>query len=414
MSIKHIIKRLRETKVLENYTYMTALNIFTALISLIIYPYIIRVTGKYTYGIYVYAMTIALYFQIFLDFGFESPCAKAIVKNINNSAMCSEILSAVFSAKTYFYLLSIAIFCSLYAISSFVRENLLICLICFLQSYALSLFPQWYFQAIKDMKRVTYINLSCRLLTIPFIFLFVKNSQDIWIYALITTISYFVGTIIAYIFILNNKLKIKLLSLRIVFPYLKEAFPFFISDLAGNLKEGLLKTIIKNVFGIAEVAVYDLAIKLISIVRIFTQNINKSLFPEFIDRSTKDKVRQILKYERIIGLTITVLTCLVAYPAILLLGGSEMLDAFPLVLILSWTIYSYLIIRVYLDFVFVASGRYLFVTKNQLVALSSSVLLSLVGLFMWHNVATIALALSISGFIEIIYCRYVCIREKLL
>ena len=49
----HFLQRLRETRVLENYSFMTALSIFSALIGLIIYPYVIRMTGKDAYGAYI-------------------------------------------------------------------------------------------------------------------------------------------------------------------------------------------------------------------------------------------------------------------------------------------------------------------------------------------------------------------------
>ena len=63
----HFLQRLRETRVLENYSFMTALSIFSALIGLIIYPYVIRMTGKDAYGAYIYAFTIATFFQAVID-----------------------------------------------------------------------------------------------------------------------------------------------------------------------------------------------------------------------------------------------------------------------------------------------------------------------------------------------------------
>ena len=99
MSLTNIIQRLHQTKVLENYAFMTALQVFSALISLIIYPYVIRTVGAASYGAYVFALTIIGYFQILTDFGFDSPCAKRIVDNKDNNEKKSEILSAVFTAK---------------------------------------------------------------------------------------------------------------------------------------------------------------------------------------------------------------------------------------------------------------------------------------------------------------------------
>ena len=95
MKVPHIIKRLHETKVLENYSFMTALSIISALIGLVIYPFVIRATGKDAYGTYIYAFTIASFFQVLIDFGFDAPCAKAIVQARDDLRECSRIVSAV-------------------------------------------------------------------------------------------------------------------------------------------------------------------------------------------------------------------------------------------------------------------------------------------------------------------------------
>ncbi len=95
-----ILHRLRETRVLENYSYMTALNILSALIGLIIYPYVIRATGKDAFGTYVYAFTIASFFQVLIDYGFDSPGAKAIVQANEDVMERSRIVTSVLLLKT--------------------------------------------------------------------------------------------------------------------------------------------------------------------------------------------------------------------------------------------------------------------------------------------------------------------------
>ena len=411
---QNIFRRLLETKVLENYSFMTALSICSALIGLLIYPYVIRVVGKEMYGTYVYAITIMSYFLIVMDFGFDSPCAKAIVQAEGNKDEYSHIVSAVFTAKMLLVTLCGVVLGMMMYYVPFMRHHFVLCLYAFIQTIASILFPGWYFQGTKNMKIVTYINLSIRLLTIPFIIWLVHCPSDIEHYALIVMLSIVLGTLVAYIALWRQRVRIRLVSIQQVKRFYKEAFPFFVTNLTDGLKSSILKTVIKLTFGVSELAIYDMAEKLINIPHFFTQNINAALYPEVVNNASHKRVKSILTTERIIGLSCVILTILMSYPAVLLLGGEQMRDAIPVTMLLSITIYTWLISGAYINFVFVPQNRYYFVTLNQFVALLSCIGLMVIGLLLWKNIIVIALARVLSGIAEIIYCRYTSKRYKML
>ena len=402
----HVLQRLRETKVLENYSFMTALSILSALIGLIIYPFVIRMTGKDAYGTYVYAFTIAAFFQVILDFGFDSPCAKAIVQAREDSAERSRIVTSVLVLKLCFTVICGAMFALCVYVVPFMHHNSLLCLIAFVQLVATSIFPVWYFQGLKKMKHVTYINLSLRLGTIPLILWLVRAPEDILLYASIVMGSIVIGTLIAYIDLFRDGVRLQRISIERLRTMLRDALPFFATSLTGNLKSLSIKAIIKHCFGVGEVAVYDLAEKIITIPRFFTQNINGALFPEVVANATPERVRRILRYERLIGAGFALLIALLSYPAVLVLGGHPMLGAVPVTVLLSTTIYTWLVVGAYINFVFIPHNRYYLITINQLLALVSCVALALVGLWVWRDITVVAAALMVSGFIEVLFCRY--------
>lgn len=406
MDIRTIIKRLHETKVLENYSFMTALSIFSALIGIIIYPYVIRVTGKEAYGTYVYAFTIASFFQVLMDFGFNSPCAKAIVMAGEDAGERSRIVTNALVLKGAILLVCGTVFAALLHIVPFMHNNRWLCIATFIQLAATSLFPVWYFQGLKKMKWVTYINLSLRLLTIPLIIWLVRSSEDIDIYALIIMLSIVAGTIISYIYLLADGIRICRIKTHLLYELMRDATPFFATDLTGNLKSLSVKAIIKHCFGIGDVAVYDLAEKIITIPRFFTQNINNALFPEVVNNATPDRVIRILKYERVIGGSFATIIALLSYPAVLLLGGHEMMGAVYVTILLSATIYTWLVVGAYINFVFIPANRYYAITLNQIVAFVSCILFAFIGLYIMSNIAVVALGVMLSGFMEIVFCKY--------
>ncbi|MBO7501945.1 MAG: oligosaccharide flippase family protein [Paludibacteraceae bacterium] len=415
MPLRHTIQRLRETRVLENYSFMTALNLIGALISFFLYPYVIRMTGTEAFGVFPYAMAWIVYFQTIIEFGFDSPAVKAIAENRDNSEAQEHILSCIFTAKLILFIACSLIFAGLMCAVEDMRTHRLIFLIAYAQTLVPLLYPVWYFQGMKNMRMVTYINLACRITAIPLTLLFVRSAADVWIYAAITSGTILIGSLVAIAYIyFHDGLRLRIVPLRDLKQWLSDGFPFLMTQFIGRLKDGLLTILIRHLFGYADVTLYDIAKKVVAIPRMFTQNINEALFPEVVNNASPQRVRRILKYERFIGAASAVTVALLAYPIIRFMFGLDSIDAYPMSVILSWSIYTWLVVGAYLHFVFIPQNRYYYVTYNQLTALLSCLVLTAVGLLIWCNILVMPVALVLSGFMEIAYCRIACHRKKLL
>ena len=105
---------------------------------------------------------------------------------------------------------------------------------------------------------------------------------------------------------------------------------------------------------------------------------------------------------------------LFGYWIVLLLGGKPMLAAYPLAIILSGSMLVWLIVGSYINFIFVPQNKYYFVTRNQFVAFISFVVLCVLGVLIFHNIAAVVVALTLSGYCEIVYCNYLIKKHKLL
>ena len=83
------------TKVAENYVFMTLLQVLNVCFYLLIYPFLIRVLGAESYGLYAFALAIVTLFIYFVSFGFDLPAAKKIAENAENNEVKSQVLSEV-------------------------------------------------------------------------------------------------------------------------------------------------------------------------------------------------------------------------------------------------------------------------------------------------------------------------------
>jgi PST family polysaccharide transporter len=405
----------RYFKVIENYFFMTFLQGASLLIGLLLYPYLIRVLGGKVYGIYIFALSNIQFFAALISFGFTMPALKKISLFRDDLAVKSQTISEVFTAKCYLFLGSAIVLGILIFTIPFVREHSLLYLLVFSTTLNELLFPTWYFQGIQKMKFVTFVNLSLRILTIPFIFIFIKTADDLLKYVAIASLFPLLGGIFTMFYLkIKEKIEFRFVSLRSLKPVFRDALPFFWTSALGMIKQETVTFVIGAFFNMKDVALYDLANKIVSIPRLMITNINSALFPSVIGDLKPERIHKIIRYERIIGLIMIGLIIAFGYWAVLLFGGREMMDAYPIAIVLSLTIYTYLVVGCYLNYIFIPQNRYYFVTKNQLVALISFFILGVFGLFVYKNMLLIVLAYSLSGIIEIVYCKYLIKKHQLL
>lgn len=413
LRLKNII--LNNPKVVTNYFFMTVLQVFSSAFGILIYPYLIRTLGSEAYGSYIFALAIVNYFIDFIGFGFQLTGLQLIEENKSNPSKKSTILSTILSAKLYLAIISALIFIPSIWLSSNSNTNLVLAYIVFSQILAEVIYPQWYFRALQKTKIVTYIQLSSRIASLPFIFILINEPTDIIKYACISSISVILPAIILLFYIIkNDTLHIKLVSIKKCTNYIRDAFPIFTSSFIETFKQESIVLLTGLLFGMKEVAIVDLAKKILSMPRIILGNINVAIYPKLRLNPTVKNIKRILKYEWLIGFILISSLVTLGYPIILLLGGNGMTDAYPILIILSFTILSWLIVGAYNYHIFIPQKQNLTITKTQFVSLIGFIVLLIPNFIYSPNLQMIVLALSISSIIEIIYATQIIKKEKLL
>ena len=393
---------------------MTFLQGAHIVIGILLYPYLIRVLEKDAYGTYVFIYSNIQFFVSFIGFGFGYPALKSIALHQEDVEEKNRTLHAVFTAKVCLFALSSVVLGALLLCVPFMREHALL----YITVYAVTLhevvFPSWYFQGMQRMKFVTYLQLAIRLSTIPLIFLFIKSPDDLELYAIIVSVLPLLGTAYTVWYLKRRDgLTYALVPLGRLKTLFRDSLPFFWTSAFGTVKQELVTLIIGSFFRMGDVALYDLANKLITIPRLMINNINAALFPDVVRHAETGRVKRLIRYETFIGLAVVVVIAALGYWAVLLLGGRDMLGAYPLAVALSVTVYTWLVVGGYINYVFVPQGHYYFVTKNQFVALVTFVVFALAGVFLWHNIFMVVAAYSLSGLVEIVYCKYLIKKNRL-
>ena len=402
------------TKVVENYAFMTILQVLNICFYLLIYPFLIRVLGAESYGLYAYALAVVTLFITFVSFGFDLPAAKKIAENAGNKEVLSQVLSEVTATKILLEIVALVIYACLFLLSSKMRENALLFAIVFAQTITNIVFPQWYFQGVQRMRVVTYIQVALKLATLPLIFWLLRSPDDCWIYALIVSASSVTGGLIAWLIVrFKDGLKINRVPFATVWRAVKETAPFFLTNATSILKEQGVVLLIGQFLGMSDVAIYDLANKIIVIPRTIFSKLNDALYPKMMAQPSPARRKKILIGEIAVGMGAIALIAAFGYWAVLILGGKAMLASYPVSVILSVTILTWLVAGALIDFYIIPSGKVYYITVNQIIAMSVTFLIAGVGLYFFHSVYALADSLAVAGLVEIAYCSFVVIKNKM-
>ena len=300
-SLKKIAKRNRV--ILENFSYITLMQMLLIVAPLITYPYLTRVLGTKLYGTVLTAQVLASYATIIVRFGFDSVSARHISMHMDNKEKLSEVMSSIMTMRGLLWIACAAIYIAVVLAVPVYREHFLL----FLFSYGLTinvlLFPQFYFQGIEQMKFITLINVGIQALFVVLTFIVIKSPNDYIYVPLLHAVGYLIGGVAAlFIIFHSHRIKFRFPQRSQALYYVKDAAPLFATDAVCTIKDKFNYLLIGVCVSMSEVVPYDVGAKLTSLSILPLTIINTVVFPKM----ARDKSN---RQFRMVGLVIV--TCIV-------------------------------------------------------------------------------------------------------
>lgn len=303
------------------------------------YPYLIRVLGKDVYGTVAYAQAIIGYLGILISFGFDLSAIKEISINRNNPKKLSEITNSVVILKGFLFIISSVILVVLVELIPEAKDYKLLFYVTMFMTLNTVIYPNWYFQGIEQMKYITYINLISRLIAVPLIFIIIRSSTDFIYLPIANGIGAIVGGIISlYIIYYKHKLKFYIPSILSMIIYFKESVPIFISSLSIKIYVSSNKVIIGSFLSMTEVAYYDLAEKIVGLLRTPQGIFSQTIYPKINNEKNIGFVKKIFWLSLLFNLALFIGTVIFAKYIVTILGGDQMLQSIWVVSILAFTV----------------------------------------------------------------------------
>lgn len=250
----------------KNYIYNLIYNVINVLIPFIIAPYLSRVLGVDCIGIKSYTLSIVSTFIIFANLGVAEYGQKEIAQSQDDKYERTEKFYSISIMRFITTTIVTIIYIIFFVLPIINKENNIIYAILLINILANALDFSWFLQGIEKFKFISLIQIFTKLLLMITTFIFVKNSQDIWIAILINSIVLLLNSIIPIFAIKNECIKIELKDIKPLI-HIKPCLVYFIPAIAIQIYTVLDKTMIGAITkSNSENGYYEQADKIIKIL----------------------------------------------------------------------------------------------------------------------------------------------------
>lgn len=305
--LKKII--LNNKKTIENIFSLSILQAVNIILPLITLPYVIRIIGKSGYGIYAMSFTLLGYFITITDFSFSIVTPRDVAINRDDKDKLNRLYSNVLSTKLSLALLSTIIFFILLLTVSKFKLYALSYLLTLPALLGNVLFATWMFQGLEDMKYITIINVTIKVIFTLAVFIFIKEASDYNYYIAFQSFGYFFGGITSIV-VLRRKYNISfhLTKLHEQFKLIKRYIGMFVNIFLPNLYKSLGILLLGVFYSNAIVGTYDSIMKVVYLGLTATSILSQVYFPQIA--RDKNKFQPYLKISLAIGVIVLIVTIL--------------------------------------------------------------------------------------------------------
>lgn len=183
----------RSLSLRANILWLYGLMGMNYLIPAALLPYLVRVLGADQYGLIAFAQSIAQYFIIATDYGFNFTASRDIAHAPDDRERVRDIFWTTIITKISFLMIGLVLLVAMLVCIPRFQHDSAIYLAAYISVAGNVLFPQWLFQGLQRMRSITVITSLAKLVAAAMIFFFVHKPQD----ALLATVLQSSGFLIA-------------------------------------------------------------------------------------------------------------------------------------------------------------------------------------------------------------------------
>lgn len=276
----------------KNFFYNAFYQILVLILPLITSPYISRIMGAEKIGIYSYSYSIVSYFGLFILLGLNNYGNRTIATVREDRESLSKTFWSIYAIQFVAGLI-IFFFYLLYVL--FIAENQKMALIQIIYLISVILDINWFFFGIEQFKLTVTRNTIVKIISVICIFIFVKKSSDIYIYALLMVVSPIASQVFLWGF-----LRKYIVFVKPKFSDINKHFipnlTLFIPVIAISLYTTMAKILLGALSNLTEVGYFESANKLTTIPAMIITSLGTVMLPRISNMIANGKEKETVKY----------------------------------------------------------------------------------------------------------------------
>lgn len=278
-----------------NYLYNLIYQITAILLPLITMPYVSRVLGPQGVGTNSLTNANTQYFMLLGTLGITMYATKKIATVRENRRKLRQTFWEIFSIQFIGCMISYIIFVLVLGIRSSLGLYYMLQGF-FILSSAIDI--SWYFVGIEDFKNASIRSFLVKIISVLLIFIFVKDSNDLWQYILINSLTMFIGQFVMWIYVDKSTFSFKSLDKLRLRKHITPILVLFIPQVATQIYTVLDKTMLGVFSPTVEVGYYDQSQKIVRILLTILTSLGTVMMPRIaslISKNQHDIVKNTLK-----------------------------------------------------------------------------------------------------------------------
>ena len=286
---------MKADSVKKNMVFQFAYQFVVLVVPLIIAPYLTRILGENSLGIYSYTYSIAYYFVLFCMLGIVKHGQRIIAERRDDEILLRKTFWSLFFVHAIASIIGVCgyLIVCLFVVNKYISIYLIQSL------YVLSaLFDiTWLFYGIEKIKIVVLRNAFVKIGELVFIFLLVRGPGDLLTYTLIMAISALLSNALLIPIAIKHIKPIKF-EKSFVVEHLKPLFVLSVSVFAISMFTVFDKTLLGIMTTTENVAFYEYSNKIINIPKMFIVVVGTVIFPRACSCLASNDFAGINKYYR--------------------------------------------------------------------------------------------------------------------
>ena len=261
----------------KNAMYNVGYRLFSVLLPLVTAPYLSRTVGREGVGLYSYAWSVSYIFCLVGMLGLNDYGVRTIAKVRDEKEELDRTFSAIWRMQLLVAGATLAVW--LLYVFCVAGEEKEIAFHLTLMSVSCLVSFDWCLMGLDIFRPIALRNTFVKLAAAACVFIFVKDKDDLWVYALVWSLSTLLGNL-SCAFSLRGKVRYVRVSMNESLKHLGPCAVLFISVLAVNIYRTMDKVMVSRIAGLEQNGLYENAEKIIYCLSGFISAIGTVMMPK--------------------------------------------------------------------------------------------------------------------------------------